>query len=96
VKIINVRGLYDYVALEFEENFSEEEYKKLWDRAMKNKGNKMVINRIVEEGGIDEHEEEFHIRAYEFEDVDKEFVKFVRNEVQDYDSIKHENFYIID
>ena len=31
-----------------------------------------------------------------FEDVDKEFVKFVRNEVQDYDSIKHENFYIID
>ena len=38
----------------------------------------------------------FYGKVLEFGEVDKKFVDFVRDEIQDYDDSKHANFYVIE
>ena len=96
MKLIDVGGRGDYVATEFEQLYDEKDYLNLWNRAMEKENNKLVLEDKIEDYSGEKHKVEFHIKAYQFGDVDKEFIKFVRNEVQDYDIAKHMNFYIVE
>ena len=95
MKVLYVGGTYSFAALEFEKNFRASKYSDIWKKARSNEGNKTIIKRTVAEGTMDEHEQKFIFEAYEFDEVDSDFIKFVRNEIQDPDSMKHNNFYII-
>ncbi len=81
-KILFVSG-DDYAAWEFEKSLYD--FKEIWEKARKDPNNKYIIDDYYE------------IEALEFEDeIDEEFIKFIRNRVQDYDTMKHQNFYIVD
>ena len=87
--ILELRGHNDYSALDFERS----EYK---------------ISDIVyilscftsfeQDEKIEEIESEFDCTfiLHRFEDVDPKFIKFVRENVQGYDSSKSSNFYVVD
>lgn len=38
--------------------------------------------------------EDWIIEVFEFGSIDRDFVKFIRDNIQDYDASKHENFYL--
>jgi len=95
MKLIDVGGPGDYVAKEFEKVYDEDDYLGLWEKALKNEDNKLVLKETVDTFG-GEYELEIHIKAYVFGRVDEEFVNYIREEVQDYDISKHMNFYIVE
>jgi hypothetical protein len=70
----------DYSALNFEQNFNAQQ---VYDD-MVSKGEKRVSFES----------DEYYIDVYikEFDDIDPEFIDFVRNEIHDYDSSKHYDF----
>ena len=81
MKILNIIADADYSALSFEE---------------RNKGE--LISKMIEmvENGDDIGEEEigFSAEVVEVGDIDKRFLKFIREEVQDYYAKKNSNFYL--
>jgi len=96
MKLLNVGGLGDYAATYFEKIFKNDIDKaQLWDDVYNSEKHRKEISVPYEEYG-DKFEIEFLLEAYKFDEVDRDFVKFVRNEVQDYDFAKSENFYIIE
>jgi hypothetical protein len=78
--ILFVKG-DDYSALNFEQNFKAQE----------------VYEQMIKEGvSVKTYEsDEYYIDVYikEFQDVDPKFIEFVRDELHDYDSAKHYDFY---
>ena len=50
--------------------------------------------KLIEQGEKVESDE-FSGEVFEFGEVDEKFIDFIRNEIQDYDMSKHQNFYII-
>ena len=77
MKLIYVSG-DDYAALEFENYF-------------KGKNVEEIIGRFIIND--EEHDGDFEIKLFEFDEIDPKFIKFIRNEIQDYDDSKHSNFY---
>ena len=88
MKIIEVWGYVDFGAMTFEENFDSSDYLGLWNKAMNSHNNKTKIE-------VGEYGEEIYIKAYEFGEVDEEFINYVKGNIMDYDSMKHNNFYIV-
>lgn len=88
MKIIDVWGFGDFGAMTFEDNFDESDYLGLWNKAMEEDNKKTTVE-------VGEYGEEIYIRAYEFGEIDEEFIDFVKGSVMDYDSMKHNNFYIV-
>lgn len=77
MKMIYVYG-DDYAALEFEKYFNGKTVKEIIERFFDNE---------------EEHDGDFEMDLYEFEEIDPNFIKFVNRNIQDYDQSKHENFY---
>lgn len=50
------------------------------------------VKEIIERFG-EEHDGDFELELFEFDEIDPKFIKFIRNEIQDYDDSKHSNFY---
>jgi len=84
MKVLYVSGGDDYAAWGFERK--EFNYKEIWEKARKLKNNIWIYSDV---------EDAFEVQALEFGEVDKEFINFVQNKIQDYDDSKHTNFYII-
>ena len=78
MKLLYVSGDGDYDALEFEREF---EGKLVSD-----------IITLVFDDDVD-YESDFDFELFEFEDIDPNFIQFVRNYIQDYDHAKAANFY---
>ena len=93
MKMLLVSSYHDYGASNFEEVFDEKDYLELW-QDIEGEG-RVVFEEKIGKKGLTERTVKFHVRAYEFGEVDPEFVDFVRQEIQDYDTSKHTNFYII-
>lgn len=81
MKILWITGEGDFSAMEFEEAIGEE------------KAIAMIGNKIDEDVELSEG---IYGRIIEFGEIDKKFISFIRNKVQDYDSAKQQNFYEID
>jgi len=95
MRLLNVNGLGDYAATYFEKIFKKDiDRAQLWDDVWDSENHSKEVTMPYEEYG-DRFEMTFLLKAYKFGDVDKDFVRFVRDEVQDYDFAKSENFYII-
>jgi hypothetical protein len=82
MKVLYVKPMNDFDAVSFEEAYGDKPSLELWDR---------VKDR---ETIRDCNEMELELSALEFGEVDPEFVKFVKEEIADYDMLKHTNFYI--
>ena len=84
MKIIHVHG-EDYCVCNFEEH--EMTAKEAYDKAISNGGS--FIN--------EDDESYFEVNSYEFDgEVNKKFIAFIRNEIQDYDEAKSNSFFIIE
>ena len=82
--VLKAYGDYDYGAKTFEEQFDKKKIAK-----------EMIEDNMKERTLLAEYDEEVHVQLYEFEDVDPDFIDFVRDFI-DYDSTKHTDFYVID
>lgn len=83
-KVILVNGEGDCGVIEFEESGISVE---------------KAYQMAIDEGGrtyIALEDETITVKAYDFGDVDSEFISFIRNEVQDYDMSKYKNFFIVE
>ncbi|MFW6310933.1 MAG: hypothetical protein ACOC1K_01730 [Nanoarchaeota archaeon] len=88
MKIIKISGYGDYGAKTFEENFNKKDYLDLWKQANNQKDNKLTLE-------VGKYNEEIYVEAFQFKEVDKEFISHIRNNYMDYDNMKHTNFYIV-
>lgn len=59
-----------------------------WAKKLRNEGRKF---EVVEDEGNGYY---FNVEYYEFGCIDPDFVKLIRNDIQDYDSSKNVNFYV--
>lgn len=84
MKIIFIRCVDDYDALEFSKEFKKTEYLRLWEEMKKYE---------IIRGRNQDYEGE----ALEFSSpIPKEFIDFIRNELIDYDMSKHQDFFIVE
>jgi len=81
-KVLLVKGEDDFGAMLFEQNFDVEE---VYTQIIESDENKITL--VCEDQNI-------FVSLHEFEDIDPDFIEFVRN-LQDYDIAKNENFYIV-
>mgnify|MGYP001578046829 CR=1 FL=1 len=81
MKILKIIADGDYDALTFEEKFNGQ---KIADLILQVESGKILTYDDVE----------LNAQVYEVGDIDDRFLKFVREEVQDYDDVKHSNFYL--
>lgn len=81
MKMLEVYGDDDFAAIEFENYFTGKSIKEIIDR--------FFIND-------EEHDGDFDMILHEFTDIDPEFIKFIRLNIQDYDFAKSHNFYFED
>lgn len=91
MKILYVWGDDDYGALMFEQSkYSVEQVAEMCQETD-------YINIEYTEG-VGEFEEttQFNAKVYEFGEVDPEFIKFIKDDIQDYDDSKHHNFYVVE
>ncbi|MBT9167788.1 MAG: hypothetical protein DDT19_01131 [Syntrophomonadaceae bacterium] len=88
MKILKIIADGDYDALTFEEKFSGQ---KISDLIAQVENGKMLAYKDDES---DEEATELNTRVYDVGEIDERFLQFVRNEVQDYDDVKHSNFYL--
>jgi len=86
MKIIYIPGDDDFDAMRFERNVYADI--DTWN-SIKKEGHLLLF---------DEDGDEFIVeaQALEFEDVDPKFIRFIREEIQDYDIAKTQNFYVVD
>jgi len=86
-KILHVHG-DDYAALQFERcaNAGKVDPKVLWADAV-------ALDDSLE---YEEEDAFFVCDALLFEDVDPDFIEFVKSELVDYDTGKHANIYVVD
>ena len=81
MKILYVYG-DDYTALKFEQSQYDEN----------------SIAKMIENGEDPAKLFDFYIEfdLYKFNEIDSSFVDFIRNEIQNYDDSKHNNFYVVE
>ena len=87
MKIIYVNGQCDFSAIDMEESGE-----------LKSLTKALVVANVVSNGVVDEIEssDESTVKLLEFGEVDKEFIKFVRDEIVDYDLAKQSDFYLLE
>lgn len=90
MKVLYVSSGSDYAACTFEDDKVFADLPVLWERVMAKDGE--IADFVLG----DEDATEVDLEAYEFGEVDPNFIKFIRDTIQDYDDSKHSNFYIID
>ncbi len=78
MKLIYVTGSDDFAALKFESYFNGKPVKEIIERFFDND---------------EEHDGDFNMHLYEFGEIDPKFIKFVRHNIEDYDTSKNQNFY---
>ena len=78
----------EYAAQEFEQKFGKSPGIKIWNQ-VKQDGYLVIYNTGMGED-ID-----LQIKALEFDDVDPNFVGFIKSTLMDVEMIKHTNFYLI-
>lgn len=87
MKIIYVNGQCDFSAIDMEESGELKSLTKALVTA--NKLTNGLVNKI-------ESSDESTVKLLEFGEVDKEFIKFVRDEIVDYDLSKQSDFYLLE
>lgn len=87
MKIIYVNGQCDFSAIDMEESGELKSLTKALVTA--NKLTNGLVNKI-------ESSDESAVKLLEFGEVDKEFIKFVRDEIVDYDLSKQSDFYLLE
>ena len=87
MKIIYVNGQCDFSAIDMEESGE-----------LKSLTKALVTANILTNGLVNEIEssDESTVKLLEFGEVDKEFIKFVRDEIIDYDLSKQSDFYLLE
>lgn len=88
MKVIFVTG-DDYAALEFEQSHEGQEVSNFIETYF-DEGETSIEYTFLTDNQV---ERTVEIELLQFASVSLDFVKFVRNQVQDYDQSKHENFY---
>ena len=88
MKILKIIADGDYDALTFEEKFSGQ---RISDLILQVEAGKKLAYKDDES---EEEATELSARVYEVGEIDERFLKFVRDEVQDYDYAKSSNFYL--
>lgn len=85
MKVLYVHGS-DFSAVDFER--SNYTVKEIYELCLENNG-------IY---AIDDEENNFYadFQAFEFGDVDPEFIRFIRHDIQDYDISKAHNFFVLE
>lgn len=83
-RIILVKSDYDYDTLMFEEHHIVTD--ELWSKIKK--GDTIEVN-------CDGEILQLNVTALEFDVIDPEFIRFVRNNLMDEDQSKHTNFYVV-
>ncbi len=83
MRVLKVYSDGDYGALAFENVWSGTAVKDILDNIDNYK-------QDVEE----DYEAEFLLETYDFGEIDKEFVKFIKDDIIDYDDSKHKTFYL--
>ena len=56
--------------------------------------NGILVKDIIENLSVYEDEDSFELTVYEFDELDLDFVKFIRNEIFDNDDQKHKHFWL--
>ena len=87
MKIIYVNGQCDFSAIDMEESGE-----------LKSLAKALVTANVLTNGVVNEIEssDESTVKLLEFGEVDKEFIKFVRNEIVNYDLAKQSDFYLLE
>ena len=87
MKIIYVNGQCDFSAIDMEESGE-----------LKSLTKTLVTANILTNGLVNEIEsyDKSIVKLLEFGEIDKEFIKFVRDEIVDYDLSKQSNFYLLE
>ena len=87
MKIIYISGQSDFSAIDMEESGE-----------LKSLTKALVTANILTNGLVNEIEssDESTVKLLEFGEVDKEFIKFVRDEIVDYDLSKQSDFYLLE
>lgn len=87
LKVIYVSGQCDFSAIDMEESGE-----------LKSLTKALVTANISTNGVVNEIEssDESTVKLLEFGEVDKEFIKFVRDEIIDYDLAKQSDFYLLE
>lgn len=86
MKVLEVFGDQDYGAMMYEDAVEHDVVvpEELWEKANKDG------HQTYEEGEVI-----FEYIAHEFGEVDEKFIDFIKNEIADYDYLKHHNFYVV-
>lgn len=87
MKIIYVNGQCDFSAIDMEESGE-----------LKSLTKALVVANVLTNGVVNEIEssDKSIVKLLEFGEVDKEFIKFVRDEIVDYDLAKQSDFYLLE
>lgn len=85
MKILFVESYNEYDATMFEQNFKPTI--EVW--------NKVKCGEILNVD-CEGTQEQLKVQALEFDNIDKNFIKFIKSEICDYDDLKHANFYVIE
>ena len=89
MKVLFVTSGDDYAALSFEGS-NKYKVEEMWQKAWDNNDKHYIIIEDKKENVFAE------FFAYEFGEVDPEFIKFIENRGIDYDDAKHNNFYVVE
>jgi hypothetical protein len=81
MKLLYVTSGDDYAALRFQELYG--------GRTVAD-----ILENIDDITVTMEEHEDIELEVIEVGDVDERFIKFIRDEIQDYDDSKHKNFYL--
>jgi hypothetical protein len=84
MKILLITG-DDYAACEFESTYNSKEFVEVNNMSVG-----QTINIPMEE------REDIYATLLEFGTVDREFIEFIKEDIQDYDDSKTVNFYVIE
>ena len=87
LKVIYISGQCDFSAIDMEESGE-----------LKSLTKALVTANKLTNGSVNEIEssDESTVKLLEFGEVDKEFIKFIRDEIIDYDLSKQSDFYLLE
>ena len=87
MKIVYINGQCDFSAIDMEESGE-----------LKSLTKALVTANVLSNGVVNEIEssDESTVKLLEFGEIDKEFIKFVRDEIVDYDLAKQSDFYLLE
>lgn len=88
-KILEIYGDADYSVLSYEDALQDNKVNNidLWNKSNQDHNK----SQVFEEGDT-----YFEYKAYSFKDIDPLFINFVKNEICDYDYLKHHSFIVVE